>query len=59
MLAAVGAGLYPDLQTATEQMVQVKRVIEPNAASHAAYQPYYQLYKETYEALGMLRQGIE
>ena len=39
ILAAVGAGLYPDLQTATEQMVQVKRVIEPNAASHAAYQP--------------------
>ena len=59
ILAALGAGLYPDMQTATEQMVQVKRVIEPNAASHAAYQPYYQLYKETYEALGMLRQGIE
>ena len=59
ILAAVGAGLYPDLQTATEQMVQVKRVIEPNAASHAAYQPYYQLYKETYEALGTLRKGLE
>ena len=59
ILAAVGAGLYPDVPTAADRMVQVARVIEPNSTTHAAYRPFYQAYKETYAALRQLRKGVE
>ena len=45
------AGFYPDISTAARAMVQVVRRIEPDARRHAAYQPFYQAYKETYAAL--------
>lgn len=51
ILAAVGAGFYPDIPTAARAMVQVVRRIEPDAKRHAAYQPFYEAYKETYAAL--------
>ncbi len=48
ILAAVGAGVYPDMQTAAHAMVHVTRRIEPNADAHAAYQFYAEQYIETY-----------
>ena len=59
ILAAVGAGLYADVQTAAERMVKVTRVIEPDSSTHSAYQPFYKAYKETYMALRELRKGVE
>ena len=59
ILAAVGAGLHPDIQTAAQHMVEVTRVIEPDAATHSAYRPFYEVYKETYRALRDLRKGLE
>ena len=51
ILAAVGAGFYPDIPTAARAMVRVVRRVEPDATRHAAYQPFYEAYKETYMAL--------
>ena len=51
ILAAVGAGLYDDIPTASDNMVQVVRQIEPDPARHEAYRPFYQTYKDTYPAL--------
>jgi ribulose kinase len=48
MLAAVGAGAYPDIQTAAENMVHTERTIEPNPEAHEAYQFYVDRYVETY-----------
>ncbi len=48
MLAAVGAGIYPDIQTAAEHMVHTERTIEPNSEAHEAYQFYVDRYVETY-----------
>jgi ribulose kinase len=48
MLAAVGAGVYPDIQTAAENMVHTERTIEPNQEAHEAYQFYLDRYVETY-----------
>jgi len=59
ILASVGVGLHADIQTAAEQMVKVKKVVEPNASRHAAYRPFYESYKETYAAMKMLRSAIE
>jgi sugar (pentulose or hexulose) kinase len=51
MLAAVGAGIYPDIQTASDNMVHTERTIEPNPESHEAYQFYLDRYIETYPAM--------
>ncbi len=48
MLAAVGAGIHPDLQTAAEHMVHTERTVEPDPARHAEYEFYVDKYIETY-----------
>ncbi|MDQ6773913.1 MAG: FGGY family carbohydrate kinase [Candidatus Dormibacteraeota bacterium] len=48
MLGAVGAGIYANIQTAAQHMVQTERTIEPDAASHAEYEFYLDRYMETY-----------
>jgi sugar (pentulose or hexulose) kinase len=48
MLAAVGAGIYPDIQTAAENMVHTERIIEPDPAAYEEYQFYVDKYVETY-----------
>jgi FGGY-family pentulose kinase len=51
MLAAVGASIYPDIQTASDNMVHTERTIEPNPEAHEAYQFYLDRYIETYPAM--------
>jgi FGGY-family pentulose kinase len=48
MLAAVGAGIYPDIQTAAENMVHIERTLEPNEEAHEEYKFYVDRYMETY-----------
>jgi ribulose kinase len=48
ILGAVGAGLYPDIQTAAENMVHVESQIQPDQATHEAYKFYVDRYIETY-----------
>ena len=59
ILAATGAGLFPDVSTAVEKMVQVDRLVEPNSEVHQQYQPFYENYKETYHSMKKLRMGLE
>jgi ribulose kinase len=56
ILGAVAAGLYPDVQTAADQMVHVKGRIEPNPELHRAYQFYVEQYITTYPRLQDLMQ---
>ena len=58
ILASVGAGLHEDIQTAAERMVEVSRVVEPDASTHAAYMPFYETYKATYGTLRSLRDSV-
>jgi FGGY-family pentulose kinase len=51
MLAAVGAGIYPDIQAAADSMVHVENTIEPNQEAHEAYKFYVDRYIETYPAM--------
>jgi FGGY-family pentulose kinase len=48
MLAAVGAGIYPDLKAAADKMVHTERTIEPNQERHEQYQFYVDRYIEMY-----------
>lgn len=51
MLAAVGAGLYMDVQEAAHNMVHTASSIEPNAEAHERYSFYQEKYEQTYPAL--------
>lgn len=48
MLAAVGASLYPDIQTAAENMVHEIDRLEPNQERHEEYQFYLKQYMAGY-----------
>lgn len=49
--ATVAAGIYGDLKQAADQMVRIKKVVEPNAENHLIYQEYVYQYEATYEQL--------
>ena len=48
ILGAVAGGVYPDIQTAAENMTAVDYVIEPNPQRHEQYRFYFEKYKEFY-----------
>jgi ribulose kinase len=48
MLAAVGAGIYPDLPTAAAEMVHVERTIDPDQDRHEQYAFFMDRYTELY-----------
>jgi FGGY-family pentulose kinase len=50
MLAAVGAGIHPDLQTAAAEMVHVERTVDPDPGRHQEYGFYMDRYTELYPA---------
>ena len=56
ILAAVAAGLDPDVATAAGQMVRTRGQILPDPAAHAAYQFYGDQYIATYPRLQDLMQ---
>jgi len=49
--AGVGAGLYPDIQSAADALVRVDRTYEPSPDMVEFYDESYRLYVKTYEAL--------
>jgi FGGY-family pentulose kinase len=58
ILGAVAAGLYADVQTAADKMVQVRRRIEPNPEVHQVYQFYVDQYINTYPPLQELTHAL-
>jgi ribulose kinase len=50
MIAAVGAGIHPDLPAAAKAMVHVERTIEPDAARHEEYRFWVDRYQDLYAA---------
>ncbi|MCK5735026.1 MAG: hypothetical protein KAH21_01055, partial [Spirochaetaceae bacterium] len=48
---AVGAGIYSDLKSAADMMVEEGRVIEPNPENTEKYREYVKQYEATYDNL--------
>jgi FGGY-family pentulose kinase len=48
MLAAVGAGIHPDIPTAAAEMVHVERTIDPDPGRHQQYAFFIDRYTELY-----------
>lgn len=51
MLAAVGCGAYPDVETIGKRLVRVVDTIEPEAELAARYEERYQKFKRLYPAM--------
>jgi xylulokinase len=51
LLAGVGAGVWPDVETACAAVIRITGQVKPDPAGVDAYQPYYQRYRELYPAL--------
>lgn len=54
ILAAKGAGDFPDIATAADAMVRPSRTVEPSAERHERYQELYATYSELYPRLADL-----
>jgi ribulose kinase len=54
ILAAIGAGDFPDIATAADAMVRPSRTVEPSAERHERYQELYATYGELYPRLADL-----
>ncbi len=58
--AAVGLGLYPDFDTAIQEMTHAGRVFEPDAKAHEVYDAlYHRVYKQIYSRLQVLYEEIQ
>lgn len=51
MLAAVGCGEYPDVETIAEKLVKVVDTIEPEPELVAKYEERYQQFRKLYPAV--------
>lgn len=49
--AATAAGFFTDLVAASDAMVEIDRVIEPDPKAHVLYKEVFELYEATYPAL--------
>jgi xylulokinase len=54
ILAAVGVGLYPNLESAVKAMACGGEEVEPNPANRAVYDRAYKLYIALYDAVRAL-----
>jgi L-ribulokinase len=52
IFALLAAGAYPTIEAAQEAVCLPLRTVEPDAAAAAVYEKLYQLYRDTYFALG-------
>ena len=59
MLAAVGAGVHPDIKTAAENMVHTADTLEPDPDRHEEYQFFVDRYMETYPQMRDLMHKTE
>ena len=57
MLAAVGCGEYPDVETAAAKIVKVIDTVEPEPGLVAKYEERYQKFKRIYPTVKDLHQG--
>ena len=49
ILGAVAGGVYPDIDTAADAMVDIDYTVEPDQARHDEYMFYFEQYKKIYD----------
>lgn len=56
--AVTAADFYSDLVSASDAMVDIERIIEPNPSSHKEYLKFFELYEATYPAMKTLMHNM-
>ena len=51
ILAGVGCGIYPDVETACDQLIEEKSSTGPKKEQAQVYEKYHQLYQKLYQSL--------
>lgn len=51
ILAGVGCGIYPDVETACERLIEEKDQVEPDEKQAKIYEAYHRLYQKLYRSL--------
>lgn len=51
ILAGVGCGIYPDVETACDELIEEKSSIGPDEARAGIYEKYHQMYQRLYQSL--------
>ena len=59
MLAAVGCGVYPDVETAGKKLAKVVDTVEPTPELAAKYEERYQKFKELYPEYNLTDEMID
>ena len=59
MLAMVGAGRFPDVQSAADALVEVADTVEPDPALTARYEAQYRKFRQIYPALKDLYPALQ
>ncbi len=58
IFAGIGAGLYPDVTTAADQVVSFEKTVEPDPETHIRYADLYARWRRVYEGeLGLVESG--
>ena len=50
-VAAISAGVFPDLSAAARQCTRIREVILPNLDRHGQYSAWFKLFEDTYRAM--------
>ena len=50
LAVAVGLGVYPDMD-AVDDLIKVRRIVEPQEANQAVYEGMYRMFRDFYTAL--------
>jgi xylulokinase len=58
LTVAVGLGVYPNMD-AVDDLIAVKRVVEPQAANHAVYDRMYGTFRQFYDALAPIYRAAQ
>mgnify|MGYP005840266653 CR=1 FL=1 len=51
LLAGVGTGIYPDVETACRSVISITSITKANSAAKAVYDRYYEVYRSLYQSL--------
>lgn len=59
MFAGVGAGVFPDVATATRKVVSFDKTVDPDPETHSRYREPYEKWLRVYNAqLGLVEEGL-
>jgi len=51
LIAGVGVGVFNSFETVADNIIKIKKTVQPNKENVKKYKKYYELYRELYPSL--------